>query len=122
MNYKQRTKRGKKPHGIRSRNEFLRPMKKVRGKSEKYRRVVKVHSVSDVDFVMSTSFAKYRIPRTFFGLKEFREAKQHLLQDVVCYATHTPEGRDDLVLTFYWFGLDSIFDTDDFKRFKIESE
>ena len=99
----------------------MRRVKKVRGKTNRQNRVVKVHSVTATDFVLSTSFAAYRIPRSLS--KWFEKANQRVLQNVVCCGID-PSRLDNggVAHVFYWYGLDTIFDTDDFKKFEIPFE
>lgn len=85
MNYRQRMNRGKSRRGTRSSKGFLRPMKKVRGRVNRRNTAVKVHSVTDTDFVLSTSFATYKIPRSYSW--QFKNASQKVLQNVVCFGS-----------------------------------
>ena len=62
MNNPQKTNHGKMPIGTESNNEFLQALRN-NGK-EKFD--ARVHSVSDIDFVLSTPFATYKIPRSYF--------------------------------------------------------
>ena len=119
MNYQQRRKRGKKRRGIRSRGGFLRRMKKVRGKCNRRDRYVKIMSVTDTHFILSTSFATYRIPRFHFRI--FKNATQHDLQNVVGFITHTfqYDSNGSHILSFYWYNLDEVFEAPDFDRFRI---
>ena len=116
MNYRKRTnhvknKRIKHGHG------YLRRMKKVRGKRKRMERAVKIHSVSAVDFVLSTSFATYRIPRLYSSF--FEKATQKTLQNVVgCGSEISLHG--ETVLAFYWYDLDSIWTTGNFSEFEIK--
>ena len=121
MNYRQKTNRTKRQNGTRSRNRFMYPMKKERGKHNRKKYAVKVHSVSSTDFVLSTSFAKYRIPRSFS--KWFQNASQKEIQNVVCFARSPSRFESGVIISvFYWYDLDTIFDTDDFKQFEIIEE
>ena len=116
MNNRRKTSRGKKHNGTKIHNRFL-STKKVRGKTKKYERRVKIHSVTDVDFVMSTSFAKYKIPRSS---KIFKTANRQGIQKVACYAikpSRREKGR--VALHFYWQILDTIIDTDNLKDCEI---
>ena len=111
---------GKKRRGIKRRNRFLRPLKKVRGKINKRNKAVKIHSVSDVEFVLSTSFATYKIPRSCTPI--FKKATRQVLQNVVCFAVDPSRIKPGhTALVFYWYGLDTIFDTDDFEKYKAEN-
>ena len=117
-NRRKKTNHGKSSNGIKIRNSFMRPMKKVRGKVNRQNRVVKIHSVSNTDFVLSTSFASYRIPRSFS--KWFQNANQQVIQNVVCCGVDPSRiNVGDVAYVFYWYGLDTIFDSDDFKQFEI---
>ena len=103
-------------HGMKSRNRFLRPMKKVRGKIKRQNAAVKVHSVTDTYFVLSTSFATYKIPRSYSPF--FEKASQKAIQNVVGLGYETSLYGEE-VLSFYWYDLDSIWDTDNFQKFRI---
>jgi len=92
-------------------------MKKVRGSFKRRKYNVKVHSVTSTDFVMSTSFAMYRIPRSFVPF--FVKANQHELQNVVCVSSYL---NDVEFLSFYWFALDVLQDDIDFEKFKIKDK
>ena len=123
MNYRQRMKCTKRKNGIKKRRRprgFLRVMKKVRGKVNRRSRVIKIHSVTDIDFVFSTSFAIYRIPRSC--CVTFSKASQHELQNVVCYLTIASclgFDSDGYLLSFYWYDLDDVFDIDQFRKFEV---
>jgi len=94
----------------------MRPMKKERGKHNRKKYVVKIHEVTDTDFVLSTSFATYRVPRDHSHW--FKNAGQKVLQNVVCCGYETTQ-YGKVLSTFYWYDLDSIWDTDDFKKYEI---
>jgi len=79
--------------------------------------MVKIHSVSDVDFVISTSFAKYRIPRSFCHF--FKNARQQEIQHVEFYKSHTYQYECCFVFTFYWYDLEVMFTVPDFDRLSI---
>ena len=119
MNYRQRKKHGKKRCGIRSRGGFLRRMKKVRGKCNRRDRYVKITSVTDTDFILSTSFATYRIPRSYFRI--FKNASQYDLQNVIGFITHTfqYDSNGSHIPSFYWYNLDEVFEIIDFEKFRI---
>ena len=97
-------------------------MKKVRGKRNKKDTAVKIQSVSNIDFILRTSFATYRIPRSHFVT--FQKAKQHALQNVVGFMSHTYQfdKNGSYILSFYWYELDDVFDEYQFERFKVTDE
>lgn len=119
MNNRRKMNRIKKRNGIRigkRRSEFMKVVKKIRGKASKKKYAVKVHSVTDTHFVLSTSFAMYKVPRSHSHF--FEKANQKTLQNVICYRSlFMPNGK--VLSTFYWYGLDSIWDTDNFKEYEI---
>jgi hypothetical protein len=113
-----RTKIGKKRHGTRIKCSFLRPMKKVRGKTKRKKYMVKIHWVSSTHFELQTSYATYRVPRSYS--KFFANANQKILQNVVCCG-YKLLATGEVLSTFYWFGLESMWDTDNFEQYKVES-
>jgi len=101
---------------------FLRRMKKVRGKINRRKVVVKIHSVSDTDFILGTSFAMYKIPRSFFVA--FKNASQQAIQNIVGYCSLAScyglgEGH---FLSIYWYDLDEVFDVEQFEKFKVYND
>lgn len=120
MNYQQRMRRIKKKIGTRGGWGFLRRMKKVRGKVNRRNVAVKIHSVSDVDFVLSTSYATYKIPRSYGTT--FGKATQRQIENVVGFMSYGYDYSIDAVghfLSFYWYDLDDVFDIDQFEKFKV---
>ena len=120
MNYRQRTKRTKKQIGRKSKNvkRLMLPKKKVRGKVNKRNFAVKVHSVSETDVVLSTSFATYKIPRSSSPIV-FMKAKQHELQNVLICRAQTFRYECGYVFELYWYDLDVLVDIPNLKRFVI---
>ena len=119
MNNRRKTNHGKKQNGIRKCSSKLRlPKKKIRGKVERRNRAVKVHSVSDADFVISTSFAMYRIPRSHSHF--FEKASQQEIQNVEFYKGQTYQYECGFAFRFYWYDLELLFDTHDFKKYEIK--
>ena len=119
MNNRKKTNRGKKRRGTRKYSGYKRSKKKIRGKNRRRDSVVKIHSVSDTDFVMSTAFAVYRIPRSYFNNPAFHTATQQQLQKVKCFRSHL--GAVDF-LSFYWLELADVFDEDNFEKFKVADQ
>ena len=76
--------------------------------------------MTDVDFVISTSFAKYRIPRSFCHF--FKDVRQQDIQHVEFYKSHTYQYECCFVFTFYWYDLEVMFSAPDFDRFIIPEE
>jgi hypothetical protein len=87
-------------------------------KNSKTKFSVKVPSVTAIDFVMITPFAKYRIPRSRFVT--FSKATDVELQNVIGYLSHTYQfdKEGSFIPSFYWYDLDDIFDADQFEQFK----
>jgi len=91
--------------------------KKIRGKNNRRNALIKVHSVTDTDFVISTSFATYRIPRSYCPF--FQNANQQNIQNVEYYKAQTSRFECGYVFEFYWWDLELLFDAQDFKKFEI---
>jgi hypothetical protein len=111
--------RTKKKIGIRKANGFLRPMKKIRGSNNRKVRAIRIHSVSDTAFVMSTSFATYRIPRSAHPF--FEHATKKVIQNVVGLGYEVFDGHKEDLL-FYWYDLDQIWGVDYFKKYEIQPD
>ena len=116
MNNRKKTKRRKMSRKKKN-SKFLPPKKKIRGKIKKRDHMVKIHSVSDVDFVISTSFAKYRIPRSCCHF--FKDARQQDLQHVEFYKSHTYQYKCCFVFIFHWYDLDVRVSAPNFDEFRI---
>jgi len=96
----------------------MRPMKKVRGRVNRFKTMVKVKFVDDA-YIISTSFAKYKIPRKYFVT--FAKANQKQMQNVVSFFTLTWrfDSNGSYIQSFYWFDLDDVFDIDQFEKFEV---
>ena len=119
MNNRRKMNRGRKQNGLKSRKSakgFL-PLKKNRGKINKRNTAVKVHSVSDVDFVISTSFAKYKIPRSISPF--FEKANQREIRNIEFYRYQTYRFECGYGFSFYWVDLDTLIDAHNLKEFEI---
>ena len=101
-------------------------MKKVRGKVNRRNAAVRVHSVSDTEIILSTSFATYKIPRYYFAT--FKKASRRAIENVTGYFVRTSrfdvntrqyEDVPCYMLAFYWYELDDILDIDNFAKFKV---
>jgi len=121
MNNRRKMNHGKKQSGIRTykiKHKKLRlPKKKIRGKVNRRNRVVKVHSVSNVDFVISTSFATYRIPRSCSSF--FVNASQQAIQNVEFYKGQSSWCEGGFEFRFYWYDLELLFGMEDFKKYEV---
>lgn len=104
----------------------MRPMKKIRGKYNRRNAVLKVHSISDTEIILSTSFAVYKIPRSYFVT--FKNATQRTIQSAIGTLVLTNrfdvnakryEDHASYVLEFYFPELDDLFDVDQFAKFKV---
>jgi hypothetical protein len=97
-------------------------MKKIRGKKDAKYMVVKIHAVNDIEIVMSTSFAEYRIPRYHFV--SFKNANKRQIQDVISFRSfsHQHNANGGYSQYFYWRELDDLFSEDAFGRFKVADE
>ncbi len=82
MNH-QKTNLGKIQAGTENSNEFLKAL--MNDPYPKF--AVNVHSVSDIDFVINTPFATYKIPRSYFMI--FEKASENELQNVIGHFTYT---------------------------------
>lgn len=126
MNNRRKTNRTKKQRGIKIYKDFLRPMKKVRGKFNKRNTAIKIHSVSNTEIILSTSFAIYKIP--LFHFATFKKANQRIIQNVTGYFVRTSrfdvntrqyEDNPCYMLQFYWHELNDMLDIDNFAKFKV---
>ena len=111
-------KHGKKRRGTKN-YQKVKPLKKkkIRGKNNKRDRFVRVHSVTDVDFVILTAFAQYKLPRSCCSF--FEHAHQHELQNVEIYRAQTFRYECGFVFCFYWRDLDVLIDMPNLKKFEL---
>lgn len=107
----------------------MSPMKKIRGRHNRRYAVLKIHTLSDTEIVLSTSFAVYKIPRSYFVT--FRTAKQRTIQKatgrlVLTHRFDVNTGQyqhtASYVLEFYFHKLDDLFDVDQFAKFKVKDK
>ena len=101
--------------GTESNNEFLQALLR----NSKTLFAVEVHSISDTEFVLSSPFSSYRIPRTHFVT--LAKANDDELKNVIGYFTHTYQYdcNGSHIPSFFWYDLDDIFEADQFEKFRI---
>lgn len=119
MNHGQRRNRKKKQYlPLRWRSSWDR-RKKARGKVKRQHCAIKVHAVTDTDFLLSTSFAMYRIPRTDVALGSmFAKANQKEIQNVV----GVRHSRYPETLRFVWGDLEEWVYPEELEPFKIANK
>lgn len=118
MNYRKRMNRGKKPRGTKKHRRFWLPLKKIRGKVAGRYAVAKIHSVTDSDIIMSTSFAVYKIQRKFVP---FKDACNRQVQHVRGSRVHTGEYNDNggYIQDFHWYELEDLVDEVSLRKFMV---
>jgi hypothetical protein len=75
--------------------------------------------VTAVDFVISTAFATYRIPRNH--LHFFENASQQEIQNVEFYKGASCCHEGGYEYRFYWYDLELLYGTDDFEKYKVRA-
>ena len=111
----QKTNHGKTQTGIENSNEFLKAL--MANNLPKFE--VKVHSITDVDFVLSTPFAAYKIPRS--SVVTFVNASEEELKNVIMSKVQTAQFECGYAYTFYWSDLDDMLDAPRLDKFKIDA-
>ena len=114
MNNQKKTTLGKIQNGTEISNKSLQAL--ITNNPHKFD--AKVHSLSEFDFVLSTPFATYKIPRSHFVT--LAKASDEELKNVIMFKAQTGRFECGFVFSFYWYDLDDIFDADQFEKFKID--